>query len=125
MAEATCARIRALSVRDDVRHGGVVLWKPVRRPEAVGDLLPREAERAAGHMLDRRVGRRRGSRWCTGRPGHRDRIRPRGRFTGCSKHSGYNERRHAKSDEGKESAHTDLRWSRRFFPAAELYAVSA
>ncbi len=41
------ARIRPLAVRDDLRHWGVVARKPVGRPEAVGDLLPGEAEGAA------------------------------------------------------------------------------
>src|SRR5712692_7016529 len=115
MAKAAGARIRALPVRDDVGHRRVVVWKPVGRPEAVGDLLSREGERAAGQLLDRRVGGYRGRTGRTGRRGQRDGIRPCWWFAGRSKHSRCNERRDAKNDEDNESAHTEPPWSQRLF----------
>src|SRR5712692_601613 len=103
MAKAAGARIRALPVRDDVGHRRMVVWKPVGRPEAVGDLLSRECERATRNLLDRRVG---GCDGRTGRWGQRDGVRPRWWFAGCSKQPGCDERRGAKNDEDNEFAHT-------------------
>src|SRR5262249_688091 len=85
-------------------HRRVIGWKPVGRTEAVGDLLPREGERAARKRLHRRVGRRRGS-WRRARSrGGRDGGRPRRRIAGgpgCDRNQSHG----ADDNEGKHSAH--------------------
>src|SRR5262245_58566332 len=60
MTEAARARVGSFSVRNDVRHRRVIAGEPVRRTESVGDLLPRERQRAARNLLLRCIWRRGG-----------------------------------------------------------------
>src|ERR1700729_3390320 len=103
MAKAARARVRAPSVRDDIRHRGMIAWKPVGRSEGVGDLLPRESQCATGNLFDRCVG---GCRRGVGWEGERDGIRPRGWVTVRPEPFGCNPGGQCKNDgERKESAH--------------------
>src|SRR5207249_4448487 len=96
--------IGAPPASDDLGHRRMVAGKPVGRPEAVGNLLPREGQGAAGHLFARGVN---GGRWR--RTSRRRRlgngVRPLGNGGGRSQKSGYGEQHQAERASSDKRAH--------------------